>query len=263
MISFNCYPDIFRILIMEEESITVLKDILSYSQELLEKIKRLKNADIDGLTTGQLSTLAEFYTQEAQRTTAILQELLYEYVLPADFEDGLKGLTEVLSRKINVLHEVARQTDQSTAEYKSIPQEHQGFRCPQKMSGRKGRPPYVVQADQIQGLRDIGFTWKSIAEMLSISERTLRNKRREMDIVETFSAIEDIALDDIVNALHLESPNMGERLLSGALRARGIRVQRRRMRESIARVDPLGKVLRRLRNLKRRRYCVEGSNALW
>ena len=246
---------------MEEESAAVLKALLLYSKELLEKIKRLKIEDCFGFTTWQLRNLAEFYVRDAQHTIAIWQEMSFEYWLPDDLADGVKGLIEVFNRKINFLNEMAQQ--KSSADYMSMPEDHLGFRCPQEVSGRKGRPSYVVQADQVQGLRDLGFTWKSIAEMLSISERTLRNKRKEMDITETFSEIEDVDLDDIVNALLLESPNMGERLLSGALRARGIRIQRRRMRESVSRVDPLGKVLRRLRNLKRRRYCVEGANALW
>eukprot|EP00112_Aurelia_sp_Birch-Aquarium-sp1_P025427 Seg843.13 transcript_id=Seg843.13/GoldUCD/mRNA.D3Y31 product="hypothetical protein" protein_id=Seg843.13/GoldUCD/D3Y31 len=247
---------------MEEESTAILKDILLYSKELLEKINYLKKTENSyGFTTGQLKTLAEFYVQEVQHTIAILQEFSFEYLLPGDLGDGITDLIEVLSSKLNFLHELAWQ--QSSADYVSMPEGHHGFRCPQEVSGRKGRPSYIVQEDQIQGLRNLGFTWKSIAEMLSISERTLRNKRKDMDITETFSEIEDMDLDNIINALLLESPNMGERLLSGALRGRGIRVQRRRMRESVSRVDPLGKVLRRLRNLKRRRYCVEGANALW
>ena len=52
-------------------------------------------------------------------------------------------------------------------------------------------------------------------------------------------------------------------MLQGALQSRGIRIQRRRLRSSIERIDPIGKVLRRLRMLSRRKYQVEGPNALW
>ena len=45
--------------------------------------------------------------------------------------------------------------------------------------------------------------------------------------------------------------------------ARDIGIQRRRLRSSIGRVEPIGKVLRRLRTLRRRKYQVEGPNALW
>ena len=52
-------------------------------------------------------------------------------------------------------------------------------------------------------------------------------------------------------------------MLQGALQSRGIRIQRRRLRSSIEKIDPIGKVLRRLRMLSRRKYQVEGPNALW
>ena len=55
---------------------------------------------------------------------------------------------------------------------------------------------------------------------------------------------------------------MGEKMLQGALQSRGIRIQRRRLRSSIERVDPIGKVLRRLQTLRRRKYQIEGPNAL-
>ena len=51
-----------------------------------------------------------------------------------------------------------------------------------------------------------------------------------------------------------ESPNMGEKMLQGALQSRGIRIQRRRLRSSIEWVDPTGKVLQRLQTLFRRKY---------
>ena len=56
---------------------------------------------------------------------------------------------------------------------------------------------------------------------------------------------------------------MGEKMLQGALQSRGIRIQWRHLRSSIERFDPIGNVLRRLQTICRRKYQVEGSNALW
>ena len=56
---------------------------------------------------------------------------------------------------------------------------------------------------------------------------------------------------------------MRKKILQGALQSRGIRIQRRRLHFSIERVDLTGKVLRRLQSLHRRKYHVEGPNALW
>ena len=52
-------------------------------------------------------------------------------------------------------------------------------------------------------------------------------------------------------------------MLQGAVQSRGIRIQRRRLRSSIERIDLIGNVLRRLRMLSRRKYQVQGPNALW
>ncbi|KAJ6479152.1 hypothetical protein C8R45DRAFT_832829 [Mycena sanguinolenta] len=44
---------------------------------------------------------------------------------------------------------------------------------------------------------------------------------------------------------------------------RGIRIQKRRARRSLQRVDNLGRILRKRKILKRRVYCARRPNALW
>ena len=56
-------------------------------------------------------------------------------------------------------------------------------------------------------------------------------------------------LDAEMQTILTENPNMGEKMLVGALLSRGITVQKEMLRKSIERVDPVGKVLRRLRTL--------------
>ena len=56
-------------------------------------------------------------------------------------------------------------------------------------------------------------------------------------------------LDAEVQTRLTENPNVGEKMLVGALLSRGITVQREMLRKSIERVDPVEKVLRRLRTL--------------
>ena len=51
--------------------------------------------------------------------------------------------------------------------------------------------------------------------------------------------------------------------IEGELRAEGIRVQRRRLRESVKRVDPVGRRLRRINGIKRRIYSVHSPLSLW
>ena len=54
-------------------------------------------------------------------------------------------------------------------------------------------------------------------------------------------------LDAEVQTILTENPNMGQKMLVGTLLSRGITVQREMLRKSIERVDPVGKVIRRLR----------------
>ena len=109
----------------------------------------------------------------------------------------------------------------------------------------------------------MGFSWVKIADFLSVSERTLRNKRAELEISLKYSQITEMQLDVEVQTMLTENPNMGEEMLVGALLSRGITVQREMLRISIERVDPVGKVLRRSRTLRRRAYNVSTPNALW
>ena len=107
------------------------------------------------------------------------------------------------------------------------------------------------------------FSWVKIADFVCVSERTLRNKRAELEISPKYSQITEMQLDAEVQTILTENPNMGEKMLVGALLSRGITVQMEMLRKSIERVDPVGKVLRRLRTLQRRAYNVSTSNALW
>jgi hypothetical protein len=52
-------------------------------------------------------------------------------------------------------------------------------------------------------------------------------------------------------------------MMRGALRSRGITVTRQRVRESIARVDPLSQLIMRRTAILRRTYSVPTPNSLW
>ena len=125
---------------------------------------------------------------------------------------------------------------------------------------------YKITEFQIWGLRSVGFTWRKIASFFCVSERTLRRRRQEMGWPMTeqeFSQISDDTLDIVVRNILSLSPNSGERMVLGALRGRGLLAQRNRVRESIFRVDPVSRALRRFRTVQRRVYNVTKPNALW
>ena len=70
----------------------------------------------------------------------------------------------------------------------------------------------------------MGFTWKKIANLLGVSTSFLRKNRRAEEMEVNYSNIVD---DDlvIVRNIFRDSPNMGERMMTCALRSRGIKVQ--------------------------------------
>ena len=52
-------------------------------------------------------------------------------------------------------------------------------------------------------------------------------------------------------------------MIRGYFRSRGIRLQRDRIRKSLARIDPRNARIRRAITMSRRAYCVPGRNSLW
>ena len=112
-------------------------------------------------------------------------------------------------------------------------------------------------------LRSIGFRWVSIAKLLSVSERTLRRTpstqctwiRLRWAVGESdheFLDINDNDLHEVVREIVSRIPNAGETMTFGALRGR----------ESINRVDPVGRALRRQRTIVGRIYNVPSPKFL-
>lgn len=132
-------------------------------------------------------------------------------------------------------------------------------------SGLKGRPKFRITADQLSHMTENGLKTVHIASMLGVSERTVRRRLSEfgIDSTGTFSEIDDLTLDTTIRSLQVQFPNSGYRMMLGHLRARGLKVQQTRVRESMQRIDPCGTVLRWFQITERRSYNVASPNALW
>ena len=141
------------------------------------------------------------------------------------------------------------------------------YTCPTATSNQsRGRPSLVILKEQIEGLRSLGFSWAAMARMLGVSEKTLKRRREAFDIsseLERFSDISDDEIDHFVKTALDISPQSGERMLIGWFKGKGIRLPRWRLRESVMRVDPIGRELRKKTVTKRRVYSVPNPNALW
>ena len=101
-----------------------------------------------------------------------------------------------------------------------------------------GKPNLRNGMTQVANLKSLGFTWKEIANLLGVCTSFLRKNRTAEEMESNYLNIVDDDLDVIVRNIYRDSPNMGERMMTGALRSRGIKVQRVRMRQSMTRVNP-------------------------
>ena len=98
-----------------------------------------------------------------------------------------------------------------------------------------------------------------------MSYRTILRRRHElgMAVGERFSRISDAELDGLVSNILRRTPDAGEVMIIGAVRSRGLRIQRFRIRGSIQRVDAVSRTLRRAAAVVRRVYNVPCPNSLW
>lgn len=129
-----------------------------------------------------------------------------------------------------------------------------------------GRPRLDIREDVLIQLRSFGFTWKNISQMLLVSRWTIRRRVIEYGIQEItgYSNISDEELDIIVREFSGQHGSLvGCSIVNGHLRSLGLRLQRQRVRESLARVDPTNTHIRWAIVVSRRAYSVPGPNSLW
>lgn len=172
-----------------------------------------------------------------------------------DSHQDLNGLFENLLRDLHeLIHELRSQIEEDT--------QRSRFRLT-RQHDTGGRPKYIVSKEQIETLRDTGMNWKSIAQTLGISERTLFRRREEFGLPETFSNITDAELQGNIESILQQTPFAGETYIRGSLVARKIFVQRYRVRESLRLLDPVGRAVRKRVTIQRRSYNVAAPNHLW
>ena len=141
------------------------------------------------------------------------------------------------------------------------------LRAEREYTGRHGRPRFIVKEEQLIFLRELRFTWSTIAVMFGVSRRTMYNIRSNLGLVGTeftgFSDITDDDLKSIVSDIQQGMPDIGQSMLRGILNSRGIHVSTVRLRECLSEVDPINSALRWASPIRRRVYSVPYPNALW
>ena len=138
---------------------------------------------------------------------------------------------------------------------------------PVPIGGQRGRPRFEISREQIDFFLEQNFTSKDISCLMGVSESTVKRRIREfgINVRDGYCDFNDEQLDRLVLQFLTEFPNSGYRRMTGFLLSAGHRVQQRRVRESMRRVDPNGVFLRaiEIRTVRRRRYQVPGPQALW
>jgi hypothetical protein len=134
-----------------------------------------------------------------------------------------------------------------------------------------GRPRINVSPDTLVDLYNLHNSWSIVSRQTGLSYRTLLRRRREYGLQvantvgprNTYTEIGEEQLCNAVRDILRTIPDAGETYVIGALRSRGIHIQRWRVRNAIQTVDPISRALRRTFAVVRRVYNVRCPNALW
>ena len=128
------------------------------------------------------------------------------------------------------------------------------------------RPCFEIPAEMLEELRTLGFSWTKIAELLGVLRWTVARRVDQYGLgdVRGFDHLSDEEPDEIISTyIANHGTAVGQNYVGGHLRSLGLRIQRSRVRKSIARVDPQNTALRWGLVVSRRTYHVPWPNSLW
>jgi hypothetical protein len=212
---------------MAEDQVGDLREFFSSLLEILHRTDRVSVS----LDTVQL----ELCERRLEGSLGIILALSSAVDEASSLKDLLDGLTDILTAKLlktGFILNLLRNAVVAENLYQDA------------LPSTGGRPAYNVTKEQINQLRETGMNWRAVAKILRISDSTLYRRRLELNVAKTFSPIQDDELDRIIQDILSLTPYSGESYVKGALRGRGIVVQRARIRESLFRIDPVGRAIR-------------------
>ena len=134
----------------------------------------------------------------------------------------------------------------------------------QGSSNSIGRPRLLFSLDLVELLHGAGYKVAEICYFLGVSRTTLWRVLKESNVsLQRFTDISDVNLDRIILAFKTNHPHCGFSMVQGHLSTISIKVPRRRIRESLQRIDLLGVQHQWHEAIHRRVYRVPGPNSLW
>ena len=212
--------------------------------------KFLTNEDL--LT--EMLALAEDFLQNSADLQHVVNSMLHVDVIFENIHEKLEHLPTIF--------EYYRQFYEQRLSWSDIHVSEQlERRSTAVFTDSSGRPSFVISQQQVLSLKELGFSWTKIAQLLGASRKTLLRKKKEFSMsVPKYSEIDDD--DDIIREIIQLYPNASEKMVNGLLLARGVIVQRERVRKSIKKIDP-NRSSSCKRRIYRRSYNVPCPNALW
>ena len=132
--------------------------------------------------------------------------------------------------------------------------------------GEVGRPKFRIQSEVLEDLRSLGFSWTKIAMMLGVSRWTISRRVKDYGLEDMcgFSQLSNEELDRLVrNYIDHHGTTSGQTYIIGYIKSLGYHVQRSRIRECLARLDPRNTALRWGVTVSRRVYSVAWPNSRW
>lgn len=129
-----------------------------------------------------------------------------------------------------------------------------------------GRPKFHITSEVLEDLRNLGFSWTKIAMMMGVSRWTISRRVKDygLENMRGFSPLPPAELDNLVrNYMDNHGTTSGQTYVIGYIKSLRYRVQRSRVRECLARLDPRNTALRWGVTVSRRVYSVPWPNSLW
>ena len=184
------------------------------TEAIISFLESLPSFELECIATSSTvdHNIAEYYWRQTEERAGILNVLLESF-------DG-----EVLYRNCYLLLEIfldLRNTFSQRLEALRPPVIQDAV----SLQKGPGRPKINIQADIVSVYRDVGFSWNGIADMLGIHRNTLHRKRHEPEFQALgldYSNISDLHLDAEIQSILSQSDRLGETMVRGALRAKGI-----------------------------------------
>lgn len=231
----------------------VESDLPRFLSSVLQKADHISQTNVD-------DEIVEQHIVVVDQTVSLLRTLRDSLSnINADDKQTLDNLSSAFSDVLSALQQcLATASLSPTTVAKNV--------CPRLKSVEPGKPAFDISAELLEDLLGLGFTHTKIAEMLGVSRWTISRRIKDYGLEDfrSFSKLTDDELDEIIrDYIREHGTTTGQVYIAGYVRSLGLRVQRRRVRKCLARLDPQNTALRWGIVVSRRVYQVPWPNSLW